>query len=201
MTRLLPKCDNQGVVFPFALIGFGILGWIASFGLTLERIKVAADPAATTACDISPFISCKSVMLSEQAALFGFPNPIIGLAAFFAPVVVGMAILAGAKFKPWFWQLFLAGHALALTFVFWLFSQSVYVIGALCLYCMVAWSATIPLFWATFSYTAKEGFLGPRLARVGNGLFEWSWVLTLLTYFGLIIPILIHFWRFWPTLL
>ncbi|MFM2019573.1 MAG: hypothetical protein RL718_154 [Actinomycetota bacterium] len=189
------------MVFPFALIGFGILGWIASFGLTLERIKVAGDPMAATACDISPFISCKSVMLSEQAALFGFPNPLIGLAAFFAPVVVGMAILAGAKFKPWFWQLFLAGHALAMVFVFWLFSQSVYDIGSLCIYCMVAWTATIPLFWSAFGFSAKEGFLGKRLQAVGEAIFSWTWVLVILTYLGLIIPILIHFWRFWPTLL
>ncbi|MDA2985715.1 MAG: hypothetical protein O3A98_01030, partial [Actinomycetota bacterium] len=53
------------MLFPFFLIGFGAMGWIASFGLTLERIKVAGDPGAATACDISPFISCKSVMLSE----------------------------------------------------------------------------------------------------------------------------------------
>lgn len=189
------------MVFPFALIGFGILGWIASFGLTLERIKVAGDPMAATACDISPFISCKSVMLSEQAALFGFPNPLIGLAAFFAPVVVGMAILAGAKFKPWFWQLFVLGHAFAMVFVVWLFSQSVYDIGSLCIYCMVAWSATIPLFWSAVGFSAKEGFLGKRLQTIGESLFGWTWVLVILTYLALIVPILIHFWRFWPTLL
>ena len=189
------------MVFPFALIAFGILGWVASFGLTLERIKVAGDPLAATACDISPFLSCKSVMLSEQAALFGFPNPLIGLAAFFAPVVVGMAILAGAKFAPWFWKLFMAGHALAMVFVVWLFSQSVYDIGSLCIYCMVAWSATIPLFWASVGFSAKEGVLGKRLQSIGDTLYSWSWVLAILTYFALIIPIVIHFWRFWPTLL
>lgn len=189
------------MVFPFALIGFGILGWLASFGLTLERIKVAGDPSAATSCDISPFISCKSVMLSEQAALFGFPNPLIGIAAFAAPVVVGFAILAGAKFAPWFWRLFLAGHVLAMTFVFWLFSQSVYDIGSICLYCMVAWIAAIPLFWSVLGFTAKEGFLGKRLQEFGESLFSWSWVLALLTYLGLAIPVLIHFWRFWPTLL
>ena len=99
------KCDNSAVVFPITLIITGIVGWIASFGLTLERLHVMANPAATTACDISPFISCKSVMLSEQAALFGFPNPLIGIAAYFAPVVIGVAIFAGAKFKGWFWLL------------------------------------------------------------------------------------------------
>lgn len=189
------------MVFPFALIGFGILGWIASFGLTLERIKVAGDPSAATACDISPFISCKSVMLSEQAALLGFPNPLIGLAAFFAPVVVGMAILAGAKFASWFWQLFLLGHVFAIGFVIWLFTQSVYDIGSLCLYCMVAWTAAIPLFWSVFGFSAKEGHLGIRLVAAGEFIFSWSWVLTILSYLALAVPVLIHFWRFWPTLL
>jgi uncharacterized membrane protein len=188
------------MVFPFFLIVFGAIGWIASFGLTLERIKVAGDPAAATACDISPFISCKSVMLSEQAALFGFPNPLIGLAAFFAPIVIGFAILAGAKFSSWFWQIFLAGHVLAMAFVIWLFSQSVYDIGALCLYCMVAWTATIPLFWAILGYTGKEGHLGVKLVGAGEVIFEWAWVATILTYATMIGLIIVQFWDFWPTL-
>lgn len=193
------KWDNSSV-FPVFLIIFGAIGWIASFGLTLERIKVAGDPAAATACDISPFLSCKSVMLSEQAALLGFPNPLIGLAAFFAPVLVGFAILAGAKFASWFWQLFLLGHILAMAFVFWLFSQSVYVIGSLCIYCMVAWAATIPLFWAILGFAGKEGHLGKKFVRTGNFVFEWAWVLTVMTYLLLIILILIQFWDYWPTL-
>ena len=188
------------MLFPFFLIGFGAMGWIASFGLTLERIKVAGDPGAATACDISPFISCKSVMLSEQAALFGFPNPLIGLAAFFAPVVVGFALLAGAKFASWFWQGLLAGHILAMVFVFWLFSQSVFVIGSLCIYCMVAWTATIPLFWAIFGRAGRDGHLGSRFTRAGEFIYEWAWVLTLVTYLSLATVILVYFWDFWPTL-
>jgi uncharacterized membrane protein len=199
MPRPGGKWDNSSV-FPIFLIVFGAIGWIASFGLTLERIKVAGDPGAATACDISPFISCKSVMLSEQAALFGFPNPLIGLAAFFAPVVIGFAILAGAKFASWFWQLFLAGHVLAMVFVVWLFSQSVYDIGALCLYCMVAWAATIPLFWSILGYTGKEGHLGAKFVAVGEVIYEWAWVATILTYATLIGFIIIQFWDFWPTL-
>lgn len=187
-------------MFPYFLILFGATGWIASFGLTLERIKVAGDPAATTACDISPFISCKSVMLSEQAALFGFPNPLIGLAAFFAPIVVGFAILAGAKFASWFWRAFLGGHVLAMVFVFWLFSQSVYSIGALCLYCMVAWTATIPLFWSILGYSGKEGHLGAQMVGAGAAIYEWAWVATILTYAAMIGLIIIQFWEFWPTL-
>ena len=198
MPAITNKCDNSAVVFPITLIITGIVGWIASFGLTLERLHVMANPAAVTACDISPFISCKSVMLSEQAALFGFPNPLIGVAAYFAPVVVGVAILAGAKFKGWFWNLFLLGVTFAMVFVVWLMSQSVYVIGSLCLYCMVAWSATIPLFWALVGHNLKEGFLGSRFKT--DVVYEWTWVIVLLNYLIFCLLILIQFWKFWPTL-
>jgi uncharacterized membrane protein len=194
------KWDNSQVLFPITLITTGIIGWFASFGLTLERLHVAANPEATTSCDISPFISCKSVMLSEQAALFGFPNPLIGLAAYFAPVVVGVAMLAGAKFKPWFWNLFLGGVFLAQIFVHWLFSQSAYVIGSLCIYCMVAWTATIPMFWALLGHNLSNGFLSPKLKKFGQGIYEWTWVIVLLNYLTIATLILIQFWNYWPTL-
>ena len=187
------------MLFPIALISLGVMGWIASFGLTLERLFVAANPEASTSCDISPFISCKSVMLSEQAALLGFPNPLIGIAAFFAPVVVGMAMLAGAKFAPWFWRLFLLGHVIAFGFVIWLFTQSAYVIGSLCIYCMVAWAATIPLFWITLGRNLRDGHLGEH-PKLGDFVYSWSWVLSLMTYLLLAVLILIQFWNFWPTL-
>ena len=198
MPANLNKCDNSDVVFPLTLILTGIAGWVASFGLTLERLRVMANPVAVTACDISPFISCKSVMLSEQAALFGFPNPLIGLAAFFAPVVIGMAIFAGAKFKGWFWNLFLLGILFAMVFVVWLMVQSVYVIGSLCLYCMVAWAATIPLFWTVLGHNLKEGFFGERLKIAV--VYEWAWVIVLLNCLVFCLLILIQFWNFWPTL-
>ena len=200
MTCLLSKCDNSLMVFPLALIVFGIAGWIASFGLTIERLNVASNPDYATPCDISPFISCKSVMLSEQAALLGFPNPLIGIAAFFAPILIGFAILAGAKFAPWFWNLFLLGHVFAMGFVFWLFSQSVFVIGSLCLYCIVAWAATIPLFWSILGHNLREGYLGIKLMPSGEFVYEWAWVFTIINYLALAGVIVVHFWDFWPTL-
>jgi uncharacterized membrane protein len=185
---------------PIALISFGVMGWLASLGLTVERIKVATNPDAALACDISPFLSCKSVMLSEQAALFGFPNPLIGLTAFAAPIFVAFALLAGAKFASWFWQLFMVGNLLGMIFVFWLFTQSAYEIGFLCIYCMVAWAAMIPIFWLSLGYTASRGHLGPRLVAPGGVVFEWAWVLILMTYLAITALVVIEFWQWWPSL-
>ncbi len=184
-------------LFPISQILFGAVGWLAAFLLTLERIRVAGNPDATLLCDISPFLSCKSVMLSEQASLLGFPNPLIGLAAFAAPVFVGFALLAGATFRKWFWVLYQIGIGIGMAFVIWLFIQSVYDIGALCIYCMVAWTAMIPLFWSTTGFTLKNGVFGEQPKRLGSMLFEWNWAFTLFTYLAFVLGIVIQFFDYW----
>ncbi len=198
----LSDLPNPSKSFAWSLIVTGIVGWIAAFALTLERLHVAADPNATLSCDISPFISCKSVMLTDQAKLFGFPNPLIGLAAFFAPVLVGVAILAGARFARWFWRLFAAGVAAGFIFVLWLFVQSAFVINVLCPYCMVAWAAMLPMFWRVFIFGANDGFIETPLKLVGffDRAASKAWLFTLATEAIVVAIIVWRFWNFWPTL-
>lgn len=184
------------------LISGGIVGWAAAFALTLERIRVAENPDATLSCDVSPFISCKSVMLTWQAKLLGFPNPLIGLAAFFAPILIGVAILAGAKFAKWFWQLFTLGMLGGFAFVIWLFSQSLFDIGALCPYCMVAWAGMIPMFWKQFLYVASEGIIPVPVKSVAFfvNAYDWHWLFSIATFATLISAVIWRFWDLWPSL-
>lgn len=188
--------------FAWTLIWTGFLGWFAAFSLVLERIHVATNPDATLSCDLNPFISCKSVMLTAQASLFGFPNPLIGVASFIAPIAVGAAILAGAKFAAWFWRLFSVGIILGFIFVLWLWIQSTFVIGVLCPYCMVAWAAMVPLFWKVILFGAKDGFIDTPLRFVGffDVAYEKSWAFTVLTEVILIAVIVARFWSSWPIL-
>ncbi len=181
------------------LIIAGFVGWAASFALTLERFHVAADPNATLSCDVASFISCKSVMLSPEAKLFGFPNPLIGLAAFMAPFFVGWAILAGAEFKAWFWRIFFVGHVGAFVFVLWLANTAIFDINALCPYCMIAWAAVIPLFWQLFLHGAREGYIWVPLRTVGFfvRLYDYAWLISLVTALTIALIIAIHFWSLW----
>lgn len=185
------------------LISGGIVGWAAAFALTLERIRVAENPDATLSCDVSPFISCKSVMLTWQAKLLGFPNPLIGLAAFFAPILIGFAILAGARFAKWFWQVFSLGMLGGFVFVIWLFSQSLFDIGALCPYCMVAWAGMIPMFWKQFLYVASEGIIPVPIKSVGFfvNAYDWHWLFSIATFAVLISAVIWRFWDLWPSLI
>ena len=36
----------------------GIIGWLASGTLVLEKLEVLKDPNHTTVCDVNPWISC-----------------------------------------------------------------------------------------------------------------------------------------------
>ena len=189
--------------FAWFSILLGVVGWVAAFALTLERLHVAANPDAVLSCDMNVFISCKSVMLTEQARLFGFPNPLIGLAAFVAPIFVGFAVLAGAQFKQWFWRVYLVGLTMGFAFVLWLFTQSTFVIHVLCPYCMLAWLAMIPLFWRTFIWAGAEGVIDVPVKLVG--LFvrsqDIAWVYSLATELLAAVAIIVSFWNSWHLLL
>ena len=188
--------------FAITLIWTGILGWFAAFSLVLERIHVATNPEAVLSCDLNPFISCKSVMLTAQASIFGFPNPLIGVASFVAPIAVGVAILAGAQFAAWFWRLFSVGITAGFVFVIWLWIQSTFVIGVLCPYCMVAWAAMVPLFWKVILFGAKDGFIDTPLRFVGffDRAYDKAWVFTVVTEAIIIAIIIARFWTSWPSL-
>jgi uncharacterized membrane protein len=121
----------------------GILGFAASFILTIDKFKVLKDSGFTPSCNINATLNCKSVMLSKQAEVFGFPNSLIGIGTFAMMLVIAVALLMGIRFPKLFWQLVLAGTGLAALFCHWLAFQTTFEIGALCPYCMVAWFATL----------------------------------------------------------
>ncbi|MEY3846324.1 MAG: hypothetical protein RJA66_591 [Actinomycetota bacterium] len=201
-TNSVETLPSPGKRFAWTLILSGILGWIAAFTLTLERIHVATNPDATLSCDLNPFISCKSVMLTEQARLLGFPNPLIGLAAFVFPIAVGAAILAGAKFALWFWRIFATGITMGFLFVLWLWVQSTFVINVLCPYCMVAWVAMVPLFWTVILFLIREGVIDSpiRLAGFFDRAYERVWLWALATDLLIATIIIVRFWSYWPAL-
>ena len=178
------QVSKRPVVLAIFLIVAGVVGWIAAFALTVEKFVTLTNPTAPLGCDFSVLVQCRANLESWQGSLFGFPNPVIGLAAWIAPLVVGVAILAGARFARWFWVLFNLGIVAALAFVIWLISQSVFVLGTLCPWCMVTWSVTIPLFWAVTLYNLREGNIPvpAGVRRVAAAVYGWVPAITLASY-------------------
>lgn len=129
------------------LLVAGLLGLAAAFVLTVERFWLLTDPASTPSCSISSAVSCTPVMSSPQAAVFGFPNSLLGIAGFAVVAATGAVLLAGGQLARWYWIGLLVGSAVAVVFVLWLLYQSLFVIGALCPYCMLVWACTFAIFW------------------------------------------------------
>ncbi|HEY5319589.1 MAG TPA: vitamin K epoxide reductase family protein [Galbitalea sp.] len=167
----------------FLVVG-GVIGFIAAFALTLDKFQTLENPSASLGCDFSLLVQCGKNLESAQGAAFGFPNPVIGLAGFFTVLVVGMSILAGARFARWYWIVFNLGLTFAICFVAWLIGQSIFVLGTLCPWCMVVWSVTIPLFVSVTLYNLSTGNI-PNGER-SRGLFttarSWTPLITLVCY-------------------
>ncbi|MDP9027505.1 MAG: vitamin K epoxide reductase family protein [Actinomycetota bacterium] len=173
---------RQPWILAIFLIIAGAAGWWAAFNLTLDKFVVLEHPGADLNCNISVLVQCGKNLASAQGSAFGFPNPLIGLGGFAAVIAVGVALLAGAQFAKWFWIAFNVGIAGALAFVIWLIGTSIFVLGTLCPWCMLVWSATIPLFWVVTLRNLREGVYGTAASPVGRALLPWVIPITIGSY-------------------
>jgi uncharacterized membrane protein len=190
-------------ILPWILIIAGVIALIASFELTVEKFSILKNPSYSPICNINPIFSCKAVASSGQAEVFGFPNQLIGVISYTVVVTIGAAMLAGAKFKKWFWQAFSAGMLLAVAFVHWMIFQALYRIGALCLFCMFAWATTIPVFWYVTLYNLREGNIKvPKKLKKSVAFTQRHHGDILLIWFLIIIALILkRFWYYWSSLI
>lgn len=175
----------------------GAVGLAAAFTLTVEKIELLLDPSYVPSCSLNPVLSCGSVMSTHQASLLGFPNPLIGVIAFTVVVTTGILALAKVRLPQWYWVGLAIGTAIGAGFVQWLIFQSLYRIGALCPYCMVVWSVTIPLL-AVVLPVAMRPLAGNPVLRV---LHEWRWSIVAVWFAAVVLLVLVRFWSYWSTLL
>lgn len=173
---------RRSVSLAIVLIVTGVIGWYSSFALTLDKFAVLINPDADLDCNFSLIVQCGANLQSWQGSVFGFPNPVLGLAGFVAPIAVGVSILARATFARWFWIAFNVGVAGAFSFCIWLMSQSIFSLGTLCPWCMVVWSVTILMFWTLTLDNARNGVFGSGLVRAGSALYSWIPAIVLACY-------------------
>lgn len=119
----------------------------ASFVLAIEAIKLAEDPHADLGCDINSVISCGTVGSSWQSSVLGFPNAFLGLIAEPVVITIAVASLGGVRFPRWFMVSAQAVYTIGFSFAYWLFFQAMFVINALCPWCMLVTVATTLVFF------------------------------------------------------
>ncbi|MCP3817061.1 vitamin K epoxide reductase family protein [Streptomyces sp. A3M-1-3] len=189
---------GAGRAFAWLLVITGAAGLLASWIITLDKFKLLEDPDFVPGCSLNPIVSCGNIMKSEQASAFGFPNPMLGLVTYAMVIAIGMGLLAGARYRRWFWLGLNAGTLFGVGFCTWLQYQSLYTINSLCLWCCLAWVATIVMFCYVTLHNIKHRFL-PVPAGMRSGLLEFHWVVPVV-WVGIIgMLILTRWWDFWTS--
>lgn len=137
-----------------------VFSLIAAFVLSVDAVKLAANPNAVFSCDVNSVISCGKVAGTWQASLFGFPNSFLGLIT--EPIVITIAVagLAGSNFKPWFTLVAQFFYLLGLIFALWLFYQSAFVIHAFCPWCLLVTVGTSITFFTLLRFNIVNGNFG-----------------------------------------
>lgn len=187
---------GSGRAFAWMLVITGAAGVLAAWVITIDKFKLLEDPDFVPGCSLNPVVACGNIMTSEQASAFGFPNPMLGLVTYGIVVAVGASLLAGARFPRWYWLTMNAGMLFGVGFCTWLQYQSLYNINSLCLWCCLAWVATIVMFWYVTAHNVRHGFL-PAPGWLRAFLDEFAWVLPVV-HTGIIgMLVLTRWWDFW----
>jgi uncharacterized membrane protein len=185
-------------ILPWILIVCGIVGAIASVMITIEKFDLIQNPHYQPVCDLNPIISCGNVMKSKQANAFGFMNTYIGLLGFPAVLTIGMAMLAGAKFKRWFWLGLNFGLTFGITFAYWLLFESVFRIRSLCPYCLSVDVVITVAWWYLTLFIFYNGYLNlpVRFRRIGQFIKQHHADILMFWFVAVTAVILHHFWYY-----
>lgn len=173
--ELLPASGPRPIrprTMGWLLVVLGAIGLAGSAALAIEKYLKLADPGRVASCSVNALLDCGDAMDSWQGALLGFPNPLLGIAAFPVVITTGVVLLAGARLPRWYWLALLGGTTLGMGLIVFLMWTTMYAISAMCPYCMVVWFAMLPLFWYQVVHAVQEGYLpageGVRRTLVGN---------------------------------
>ncbi len=172
-TREEKKRGDNHWIFVSMLVG-AILSLIASFVLSVEAVELARNPGAELSCSINAIINCATVASHPSAELWGFPNSFLGLIA--EPVVITVAIagLAGIKFPRRFMFGAQIGYTLGFIFAYYLFFTSMFVIQALCPWCLLVTVTTTFVWFSITRYNIRENnlYLPKKAQKVAHAFVE-----------------------------
>lgn len=149
--------DNRWI-FLSMLIG-AALSLVAAFVLSVESFHLAKNPDAQLSCSVNVVVNCATVAKHPSAEMLGFPNSFFGLMA--EPIVMTVAIagLVGIAFPRRFMFAAQIGYTLGLIFALYLFYLSMFVIGALCPWCLLVTASTTFVWFSITRYNIRENNL------------------------------------------
>lgn len=188
------KFLDTNKILALIIVLFSISGLVVSFILTTEKIELIKNADRALPCTVNIIINCASVMKSPQAELLGFPNSLIGIIGYSIMFTFGMTLLFSNIKSKWYLLLANLGSLASVIFSYWLLNQSVYVIGALCPYCLISGFSATNIFFALTFMNLRNGLFtrvlkidwektsGIIISIYGSFIIVWYVILLTLIY-------------------
>lgn len=176
------------------MLFFSAVALVTSLILSAETLALARAPKKLLSCDFNSVVSCSRVAQTWQAEIvkFGelsFPNAFFGIAAESVFVTLAVIGMIRVRVPRWFAICTWLGGLCALVYAYWLFSQSMFVIHALCPWCIVLmFSTTMQFISLTHASVSSQKLLVKRFSLLESYyrlrydlLIDVLWIATLLT--------------------
>lgn len=176
------------------MLFFSAVALVTSLILSAETLALARAPKKLLSCDFNSVVSCSRVAQTRQAEIvkFGelsFPNAFFGIAAESVFVTLAVIGMIRVRVPRWFAICTWLGGLCALVYAYWLFSQSMFVIHALCPWCIVLmFSTTMQFISLTHASVSSQKLLVKRFSLVESYyrlrydlLIDVLWIAALLT--------------------
>jgi uncharacterized membrane protein len=191
---------NLKKIYPYILVICGTIGLVASLVLSHDTLAVAQNSHYVPSCNLNPIISCGNVINAPGDKILGLPYPYYGIGVFAVLIGSGAGILAGAKYKKWYWLTFQTMMTLGTIGAYFLLLKSIFKIHSLCPFCLSVDVATNILFWYTSLYVIDTGIIVIKNKKFKN-IYNWArkhHLDLLILWFVIVIAfILNHFWYYY----
>jgi uncharacterized membrane protein/predicted DsbA family dithiol-disulfide isomerase len=128
------------------LLGFGLLGLVASGASTYVHYNLLKNPAYTSFCDINATVSCGQAYLSRYGSIAGVPVAIGGLAFFLLVLMLVWGSAGRSRIADSAPAYIFAASTVALAVVLYLAYASFFILKAVCPLCVATYVAVVGIF-------------------------------------------------------
>jgi uncharacterized membrane protein len=156
---------------------FALLGFIASFTLTLEKFEILRNPNAELACNINSVFNCSTVMKSVYADAYGVPLSLLGVAGYPATMLVGLLYIDRKKTGLILSYLVTLGPLGAFALSMYFMFVTAYFIGAFCPWCVLSAVSASVVFFSVLTIQIQEDNLKlpPKITHFLQEKIKMGW--------------------------
>lgn len=156
------------------------VGFLASFLQMLEKVQLLENPQAVLVCNINAVFSCTNILNAWQSSVFGFPNSLMCVTFFAMTMALGLVGWTSGTMNK---NLRLTFQGLSLFFIgfgFWYLWQSIFIVGALCIFCIFCYGGVLTISGVWLRLNQKELPVSKKVQKCidrmiagNNDIFIW----------------------------